>query len=176
MIRKSSNRRSEGAISSRQQLVATVIGLVRATADQTHRVDQLAAARFELNSTDARALEVVSRTGPLTAKVLARALGMTTGGVTTVIDRLERAGYARRRDDASDRRRVLIEATDLTHRVEVEMFAELIRDTARLVGSYNERELAVIKDFLERSQVQLTAYIERMEKGSTRQRQKRANE
>jgi DNA-binding MarR family transcriptional regulator len=176
MIRKSSNQRTaEVTRSSRPQLVDTVIGLVRATADQTHRVDQLAAARFALNSTDARALEVVSRTGPLTAKALARALGMTTGGVTTVIDHLERAGYAHRRDDASDRRRVLIEASDLTHRIEGEMFGELMRDNARLVGSYNERELAVIKDFLERSEVQLAAHIQRMEKGSTRRRQKPAN-
>lgn len=87
---------------------------------------------------------------------------MTTGGVTTVIDRLERAGYARRRDDASDRRRVLIETTELTRRVEGEMFAELIRDNARLVSSYNERELAVIKDFLERSEAQLVAHVRRM--------------
>ena len=155
---------------SRQELVQTVIALVRATADQTHRVDQLAAAQFGLNSTDARALEVVSRTGPLTAKRLSRALGMTTGGVTTVIDRLERAGYARRRDDASDRRRVLIEATELTRRVEGEMFGELIRDNARLVGSFSERELAVIKDFLERSGAQLAAHVERMERPSTRPR------
>ena len=162
MIRKSSNRPRAGEGRSRQELVQTVIALVRATADQTHRVDQLAAAQFGLNSTDARALEVVSRTGPLTAKRLARALGMTTGGVTTVIDRLERTGYARRRDDASDRRRVLIEATELTRRVEGEMFGELIRDNARLVGSYSERELAVIKDFLERSGAQLAAHVERM--------------
>ena len=170
MIRKSSDRQAKSAGGSRQQLVQTVIGLVRATADQTHQVDQLAAARFGLNSTDARALEVVSRTGPLTAKTLAGALGMTTGGVTTVIDRLERAGYARRRDDASDRRRVLIEATELAHRVEGEMFAELIRDNARLIGSYSERELAVIKDFLERSGEQLAAHVARTEAASRRRR------
>jgi DNA-binding MarR family transcriptional regulator len=155
---------------SRQRLVQTVIALVRARADQTHQVDLLAAARFSLNSTDARALEIVSRMGPLTANSLARALGMTTGGVTTVIDRLERAGYARRRDDASDRRRVLIEATDLTRRVEGEMFGELIGDTVRLVGSYSERELAVIKDFLERSGAQMSAHVDRMERTLARRR------
>lgn len=147
-----------------------VIALVRATADRTHQLDLLAAARFGLNSTDARALEVVSRTGPVTAKSLANALGITTGGVTTVIDRLERAGYARRRDDATDRRRVLIEASELTHRVQAEVFAELIHDNARLIGSYSERDLAVIKDFLERSEAQLLAHIERMAWPVTRRR------
>lgn len=170
MIRKSSDRRPPPVSSSRQQLLQTVSGLVRANADQTHQVDLLAAARFGLNSTDARALEVVSRTGPLTAKTLARALGMTSGGVTTVIDRLEQAGYARRRDDAIDRRRVLIEVTELTRRVEGEMFGELMRDNARLIGSYSDRELAVIKDFLERGGEQLAAHVARMEKALTRRR------
>lgn len=139
-----------------------MIRLVRANADRIDQVDQLAAARFGLNPTDSRALELVSRTGPLTAKSLARALGMTTGGVTTVIDRLERAGYARRRDDPNDRRQVYVEATDLTKQVEEEMFGELMRDDARLVRSYNQRDLAVIKDFLERAGAQLEAHIARM--------------
>jgi DNA-binding MarR family transcriptional regulator len=90
---------------------------------------------------------------------------MTTGGVTTVIDRLERAGYARRRrSDKTDRRRVLIEVTDLTRRVERDMFGELMADDHRLAASYTKRDLAIIKDFLERSGAQLTASIERMAK------------
>ena len=129
-------------------------------------MDQLAAARFGLNGTDSRALEIVSRTGPLSAKRLADALGMTTGGVTTVIDRLEKAGYAQRRRDAGDRRQVLIEVTELTRRVEGKLFGQLIGDTARLVESYSDRELAVIKDFLERSGAQLGAHAERMARTS----------
>ena len=38
--------------------------------------------------------------------------GLTTGAVTGVVDRLERAGYARRVPDPSNRRRVKIEVTD----------------------------------------------------------------
>lgn len=141
------------------------MALVRANADLVHRVDQLAAEHLGLNDTDARALEIVSRLGPLHAFQLARELGMTTGGVTTVIDRLERAGYARRRrGDQTDRRRVLIEVTDLTRRVEAEMFGELMADDHRLAASYSKSDLAIIKDFLERSGAQLTANIERLTK------------
>ena len=151
------------------RLVESVVALVRANADLTHRVDQLAAVRFKLNDTDARALEIVSRLGPIQASQLARELGMTTGGVTTVIDHLERAGYARRRrGDENDRRRVLVAVTDRTRRVEAEMFGELIADSHHLVASYSKTELAIIKDFLERSGAQLTAHIERMTKRGRR--------
>ena len=49
---------------------------------------------------------------------------------------------------AGDRCRVLLEATALARQMKGEMFGELIRDNARLVGAYSERELALIKDFL----------------------------
>jgi DNA-binding MarR family transcriptional regulator len=51
--------------------------------------------------------------GTVSAGRLAQQSGFTTAAVTTVIDRLEKAGYARRRDDPNDRRRVLVELTPL---------------------------------------------------------------
>ena len=61
------------------------------------KIDRLAADRYGLNRTDLHSLEIVGSSGGLTPTDLARALGVTTGGVTTVIDRLESAGYAPRR-------------------------------------------------------------------------------
>jgi DNA-binding MarR family transcriptional regulator len=122
---------------------------IRANADQSDRLDQLASARFGLNRTDGRGVEILGRLGPMTAKQLAVYLGMTTGGVTTVIDRLEKAGYVRRRHDGEDRRRVLLETTDLLATRESEIFGELIRKTLQLVSSYDDAELEVIGKFLE---------------------------
>src|SRR5262245_30017421 len=93
---------------SRPLIEAVQAGL-RAVATEIDRLDQLSADQFGLNRTDQRALDIVSRLGPLSATALASALGLTTGGITTVIDRLEQAGYARRRPDPVDRRRVLVE-------------------------------------------------------------------
>ena len=44
----------------------------------------------------------------VTAGDLARLTGLTTGAVTGIIDRLERAGFARRERDPEDRRRVYV--------------------------------------------------------------------
>ena len=69
------------------------------------RANTRAADRYGLNRTDMRALDIVGQAGPLAPTALGRLLGFTTGGVTSVLDRLERAGYIRRQPDPSDRRR-----------------------------------------------------------------------
>jgi DNA-binding MarR family transcriptional regulator len=71
--------------------------------------------------------------------------------MTAVIDRLERAGYARRRPDPHDRRKLLVTATDLLAAREQEIFGELLREVYALVGSYGDAELQTILDFLRRS-------------------------
>ena len=60
-----------------------------------------------------RCLDTIDREGPVSADRLVEQSGLTTAAVTTVIDRLEKAGYARRRDDPNDRRPVLVELTPL---------------------------------------------------------------
>ena len=49
----------------------------------------------------------------MTAGRLAELAGLTTAAVTSVLDRLERAGYARRVRDQEDRRQVIVEVTPL---------------------------------------------------------------
>jgi DNA-binding MarR family transcriptional regulator len=121
------------------------------------RLDQLAAERYGLNRTDLHALEVVSRLGSLTPTELAQALRFTTGGVTTVIDRLEQAGYVRRRPDGSDRRRVIVEPTALTRQRDGEVFGALAGASEELAATYSDKKLRVISDFLRRSRTAIAA-------------------
>jgi DNA-binding MarR family transcriptional regulator len=141
---------------SQRALPAQVTGSLRALSTEMDRLDQAAADLYGLNRTDMRALEIVGRAGPLTPTDLARLLGFTTGGVTTVLDRLERAGYVRRQADAADRRRLVVEATEATAARDQAAFGDLIRQTGELLATYTEDQLAVIDDFLTRAR-QLTA-------------------
>src|SRR5215470_10569328 len=141
---------------SERALPAQVTGSLRALSTEMDRLDQAAADLYGLNRTDMRALEIVGRAGPLTPTDLARLLGFTTGGVTTVLDRLERAGYVRRRADAADRRRLVVEVTAATAARDQEVFGDLIRQTGALLATYTNDQLAVIDDFLTRAR-QLTA-------------------
>src|SRR5687767_14978126 len=73
--------------------------------------DEAAAARLGVNSTDLRCMDILQRLDGVTAGELAREAALTTGAVTSVIDRLERAGYAKREADPADRRKVLVKMT-----------------------------------------------------------------
>ena len=145
-----------------RSLPAQVTGSLRALSTEIDRLDQAAADRYGLNRTDMRALDIVGRAGPLAPTDLARLLGFTTGGVTTVLDRLERAGYIRRRPDSGDRRRLVVEATQATAARDAEVFGSLIRQTSDLLASYTDDQLLVIHDFLTRICELTAAYAARL--------------
>lgn len=84
-------------------------------------------------------------------------LGRTTGGMSLTLDRLERAGLVRRSPDPSDRRRVVVEATDEGVALARTVNDELHRWESSLGSSDAERaELAA-------SVGRLTALIERVD-------------
>jgi DNA-binding MarR family transcriptional regulator len=110
------------------------------------------ADRLGLNITDHKALGLLLRDGPMTAGQIAELLGLTTGAVTGVIDRLEEAGYVRRARDANDRRKVVIEPVEdpEQYRDLGAIFAPLDAAMTELAGRYSAAELETIADFLAR--------------------------
>jgi DNA-binding MarR family transcriptional regulator len=88
---------------------------------------------------------------PLSAGDIARRTGLATASVTALVDRLERRGFAARRPDPTDRRRVLVEATADGVARFTPYFAGRRESLARLYAPYTVSELAVILDFLKRS-------------------------
>ncbi|HZD04177.1 MAG TPA: MarR family transcriptional regulator [Longimicrobiales bacterium] len=111
------------------------------------------AEKLGLNPTDSRAMGYLGETGPIPAGRLAELMGLTTGAVTGVLDRLEAAGVVRRRKDPGDRRRVLV--APVVGRRDGEagrrLFAPLARPLAELARTYGEDELDVILDFVTRT-------------------------
>jgi DNA-binding MarR family transcriptional regulator len=140
-------------------LAGQVAASLRALSTEIDRLDQAAADQYGLNRTDMRALDIVGQAGPLAPTTLARRLGFTTGGVTSVLDRLERAGYIRRRPDPGDRRRQVVETTEATVTRDQAVFGDLIRSTGDLLASYTDGQLQIIDDFLNRSRQLTAAYV-----------------
>jgi len=145
---------------SPRAIVDHVQQALRALSSEIDHLDALAAERYGLNRTDLHCLELLGRAGTITPTALAAALGFTTGGVTTVIDRLDQAGYARRRPDPIDRRRLVVEATDLLASRDEEIFGRLIASTTALISSYSDSQLRTIFDFLDRAHATIAAHGE----------------
>ena len=114
----------------------------------TDRFDQAVADAAGLNRTDMRCLDVLGREGPVTAGRLAEATGLTSGAMTTALDRLERAGLAQRTRDAVDRRRVLVEITPLAQREAGRFYGEHIAHSERLYKRYDEQQLELLLEFV----------------------------
>jgi hypothetical protein len=111
---------------------------------------QAVADRLGLRATEWKCLDVLVRSGPTTAKQLAQLTGITTGGMTGVIDRLERAGYARRQANPDDRRSVIIHPRRIDEiNAEVgPIFAALGQALFALSTQYAPHELEVIQRFV----------------------------
>jgi DNA-binding MarR family transcriptional regulator len=69
---------------------------------------QTVANRVGISSSDLECLDFLNIDGRVTAGRLAELTGLTTGAITGVVDRMEKAGLVRRERDESDRRKVFI--------------------------------------------------------------------
>jgi DNA-binding MarR family transcriptional regulator len=133
----------------KKQLIDELVSEFRTSGNQDSAFDNLAAERLGVNRTDLHALNTIENAGGLTAGELAAQTGLTTGAVTGVIDRLERAGYARRVSDPDDRRRVKVEVTPEFYARADKIWGPLAADwESTLSGRFTADELEEVIGFL----------------------------
>ncbi|NXY95701.1 MarR family transcriptional regulator [Streptomyces sp. BR123] len=120
-----------------------------------------------LNVTDLTCLGHVMEAGdePLSAGDLAALANLTTGAVTGVLNRLERAGYAKRQPDPADRRRVRVVADPVAARRVVEVYRPFYARLAALFDDYSPEEVAVIADWFARATVEARAHLDHLRSG-----------
>lgn len=136
---------------SRDELVAALNRAMRDASGQGVLYSQAVAQRLGVNSTDLECLDIIVMRGPVTAGELARATGLTTGAITGVIDRLDRAGFAMRERDAADRRKVLVAALPAVERRVVPLFKPMEHATLSALSAYDDKELALLLNFFVRA-------------------------
>jgi DNA-binding MarR family transcriptional regulator len=113
--------------------------------------DATAARVLGVNQTDLRCLEILLGQRTALPSQLGEQLGLTSGSVTTMLDRLEQQGYLTRAPDPDDRRKVIVRATPkATQKVWVELYEPLVAEGFEGVAHYTATELAVISDYLRR--------------------------
>src|ERR1700676_4205982 len=93
---------------ARPALMQELEHAVRRSSAQGVIFGQTVANRAGISASDLECLDFLNLEGRVTAGRLAEVTGLTTGAITGVVDRLEKAGLVRRERDDNDRRKVFI--------------------------------------------------------------------
>jgi DNA-binding MarR family transcriptional regulator len=149
--------------SSKANKIAALISAFRTSGNLDRAFDNRAAEALGVNLTDLHCLNIVENRRGVTAGALAAEAGLTTGAVTGVVDRLERAGYARRVPDPADRRRVKIEVTDHFYARADEIWHPLAAEWhAQLARRFTGDQLDLITEFLDATNELTRRHLERI--------------
>lgn len=107
------------------------------------------ADKVGLGLTDMQLLHMLLLHGPSTPGRLAAWTGLSTGGVTVAVDRLEKAGYVRREPNPNDRRSLLVKVLPGRLRKLANMYAGVEKETRRVLATLPERDLEAVVRFFE---------------------------
>lgn len=108
---------------------------------------QSLADKVGLNLTDYKVLGIIG--DGVTAGKIAEITGLSTGMVTTVVDRLEKRNYVYRDRDAHDRRKVIIKLNaDKVSSELAPLFQSFGEVMGKLFAKYNDEQLALLEDFM----------------------------
>jgi DNA-binding MarR family transcriptional regulator len=128
------------------------VGLeIRRMGAQSVMMSQVIADRFGIHTTDLECLDLITMRQQTTAGELARATGLTSGAMTALLDRLERAGYISRVHDSVDRRRITIQVREEAIEPIKAVYAPIGERMAELWSRFTADELKTVSQFLRRS-------------------------
>ncbi|MFD6156568.1 MarR family winged helix-turn-helix transcriptional regulator [Nocardia sp. NPDC060256] len=117
-----------------------------------------------LSAVERKCMDTLRILGPVPAGTIAEHTGLTTGAVTGLVDRLEKAGYAKRTRDPQDRRKVLVELVP-NERVDALLAAVFVpfgAEMTELMSRYSPAELQAISDWIDRTTDILVANTHRI--------------
>jgi DNA-binding MarR family transcriptional regulator len=131
---------------SHAQLRETVVRCLREFIAGSIIYNQQVADRVGLRLTDMQCINVLDLMGPSTPGELARSTGLTTGGVTVMLDRLEKGGYVTRVPNPRDRRSVLVRLNPTKLKKMQAFYGEINQRMVALLDETPEPELRSVVD------------------------------
>src|SRR5438132_58761 len=100
-----------------------------------------------ISSSDLECLDFLNLEGRVTAGRLAEVTGLTTGAITGVVDRLEKAGLVRRERDENDRRKVFIAVVPERAMKIGQFYVPMQQAMEKVFGGYSDQELRLLLRF-----------------------------
>src|SRR5437667_4555779 len=132
---------------ARAALMQELENALRRSSAQGVIFGQTVANTVGISGSDLECLDFLNLEGRVTAGRLAELTGLTTGAITGVVDRMEKAGLVRRERDVADRRKVFIAPTAERVREIGRFYEPLQRAMEKLVDTYTDVELRLLLRF-----------------------------
>jgi DNA-binding MarR family transcriptional regulator len=129
-----------------EELIQTIIDKYREMSTEAVMFHQAVADELGLYITDHKCMDIIHRFGAMPAGRLGEMTGLTTGAITGMIDRLEKAGYVRRANDPKDRRKTIVEPVrnkKLERKIEM-IFTPLHERMYKFLSLYSNDELSFL--------------------------------
>jgi MarR family transcriptional regulator, organic hydroperoxide resistance regulator len=105
--------------------------------------------KIGLGLTDMQMIHMLQLYGPSTPSRLAAGTGLSSGGVTVALDRLEKDGYVRREPNPQDRRSLLVTLVPAAVAKLARLYEDVEAKTRRLLAPLSRRDLEVVIRFFE---------------------------
>jgi len=135
----------------RKDLAEDIVGrLARRHSTAVVLFHHAVAERLGLGPTDHKCLDLLRDRGAMAGADLAAITGLTSGAITGVVARLERAGYLRREQDPQDGRKQILRVA-LKQSPIHEVIGPLRRDVAEVLQGFDAHQLTAIAEFLTRT-------------------------
>jgi DNA-binding MarR family transcriptional regulator len=147
---------------ARAALMQELENALRRSSAQGVIFGQTVANTVGISGSDLECLDFLNLEGRVTAGRLAEVTGLTTGAITGVVDRLEKAGLVRRERDPADRRKVFIAIVPENVAKVGRFYEHMQRGMVKLWESYSDAELRLLLEFASRGYVAMLAATEEL--------------
>lgn len=132
---------------ARAALLQQLEEAMRRTSAQGVLFGQTVANVAGISGSDLDCMDFLNLDGRMTAGRLAELTGLTTGAITGVVDRLEKAGFVRRERDEVDRRKVFIVTVPENAARIGRLYAPMQQAMHKLWSTYSDTELQLLLRF-----------------------------
>jgi DNA-binding MarR family transcriptional regulator len=139
----------------RKALIGQLQVLAEVASTETALFQQAAAAQYGLGITDMKTLSILMQEGAMTAGEIGNRLSLTSGSVTTLIDRLERQNLVQRQPHPTDRRKVVVAVNQEKLAAGENVYRSMGEAFSRLMETYTTEQLEFLVAFY-RASIEVT--------------------
>jgi DNA-binding MarR family transcriptional regulator len=138
---------SKTELKKREALMEEMQFLGQMSSTETALFHQKVAEKVGLGITDMKTISTLMQEGPMTAGQIAERLSLTTGAVTSVIDRLEKVGAVKRHSDPNDRRKVIVKVVLESLHKQGNLYDSIGETFSKLLQKYSTKELEFLVEY-----------------------------